>query len=118
MKTQKQFAVKLESGFYHFFSNSWLTASCAGKEEVICLVEITEDSVGDYWTWYNKEDNDFQFTAPFKQAVDMCFAYGYEADEKRGRGKLIQVFVKEIREIEKHERRFPGITADEKIVEK
>lgn len=76
MKTVELFAIKYPPPYYR--------------------VKLTPDSDGAYWTWHDFKRDTFLYTNQNKLGVDICFPYGPEAEEKRGRGKRIRVRVVEL----------------------
>ena len=64
-----------------------------GEPVVAVLVEESPD--GDYYGW-----EDAHIAGPVliygdRRAVEMCFPYGTEAEEKRGRGRVVRLAIRE-----------------------
>lgn len=62
------------------------------------VVEAPDDARDEdcYWGWWENKDQQYWFVFAWRGGVDMCFTYGSDAEEKRGRGKVLRVLVKEI----------------------
>lgn len=74
---------------------------CVDKNEKIYEIDISETNeiVGDtYYGWRNDKGN-ISFIYPVITLVDICFPYGYKAEEDSGKGKLVVVKIEEIREV-------------------
>lgn len=63
--------------------------------------EIKRSEVSPYWGWKDFARREYCMIYPRKEAVEMCFPYGTEAEEKMGRGKLVNLVVTEIRGVSK-----------------
>jgi hypothetical protein len=64
---------------------------CGDEPVLKVLVEETAETPDCYWAWWDEKDKEFQFTANFKDAVEICFPYGTKTEEKRGNGQLLPV---------------------------
>ena len=64
-----------------------------GRKFPIHKVEILESETGGYWGWWDTERQEYQNIYPRKHLVEMCFPYGTDVEEARGRGRLAQLSV-------------------------
>ena len=78
----------------HFFDHPKVVRMC-GSEPVlkVSVEELPEELLGCYWSWWSNETQKFLFTHHKKAGVEICFTYGSEAEEERGRGHLLPVKV-------------------------
>ncbi len=89
--------------YTNIFSHIKQVEMCIEKHEKIYEIdvnetkEINEDS---YYGWLEPE-GDISYVYPHLALVSVCFTYGYEAEEKRGRGKVIRVKIEEKCEVSK-----------------
>lgn len=111
-KTHKHKAVFNGEYFEHFGIRE-VTASLYGKkkEEILEVkLTISEDQsippppqndpavlTSDYWGWWDNEDKAFTMIYQKRFLLDMCFPYGIEASEEKGKGKAYRLEVKEIK---------------------
>lgn len=102
------FAVKRENSFNHFHSSTLHLGVCGGEKGNMFLVRLTLNPDGLYWGWYNSfhpvnSDRGGQVSMVFQSEiqVSVCFAYGPEAETRRGRGEIVRLRVEEIR-LSKH----------------
>ena len=90
--------------FTHFFPGVMSVRACMGRDtETIYRVivrEATGDDVPNYWSWWSNEREEFCFTNENRVGVDICFPYGPEIEEKKGRGQLMSVVVEVLGEFE------------------
>lgn len=98
---QESYAMKFTDGrgeaagkFHNFFPSLGQMRMCG--DPPFFKVKIIADEQGTYWTWWDAKDNEFNFTAWFKQAVEICFPYGSKIEEQQGRGKMIRCRVEEV----------------------
>jgi hypothetical protein len=114
IKTQKFFAFKKEQNqkivYSCFYKSMMQMRLCGDYSETVVLIEVTQDDNGTYWTWYDYTRDCFNFTASFKQAVEICFPYGSKVEEENGKGKLISVSVKELKELTLGEKKSNMVT--------
>ncbi len=59
-------------------------------------VLVREDPGGDHLAWWDNAKGCFEYLNKNSNMVRMCFPYGPEAEEARGRGELLVVSVQEI----------------------
>lgn len=69
-------------------------AMCGIKQFDIVKLQVTEDENGEYWGWL--EGNEISMVWSSFTALKMCFAYGIEVEEKKGRGRRIRLKIKQI----------------------
>lgn len=89
----------------HFFPSSRGVKFCMDDRhpEPIWEVEVTagdHNKPGGFWGWWELDENRFTLVWPSRVQLEICFPYGYKAEEDRGRGKFMPVEVKKIRRIE------------------
>lgn len=56
-------------------------------------VAVAEDPEGRYWGWLPAGGGDPEMVQPHKGMFDVQFAYGPEAEERRGRGTVVRLTV-------------------------
>ena len=101
MKSSVQYCQQYESRhplgvlyFTHFMPDPHVTRLYDDEKPVFkALVEECEEAPDCYWSWWEEKDQEFQFTAYWKGAVEMCFPYGTKVEEDRGNGRLLPVKV-------------------------
>jgi len=82
--------------FFHIFPHPKLALMCgSGPVYELELRETEKGEVSDYWGWYDNEKNDYSMIYPNKTPFKMCFPYGYEAEEKAGKGRAVNLVVVE-----------------------
>lgn len=97
---QLLFRGEKEPKFHNFFPNPWGVREYS--HDKIFEVLIREPHEGEkpiYWSWWDEKEQRFEFTFFFEDMLEMCFAYGTEAEEERGRGKKMQTVVELVRRI-------------------
>jgi hypothetical protein len=70
------------------------------KENPIIKVTVIEDQNGNYWAWWDNEDQAFCMVWQSHAQLEVCFPYGINAAEERGRGEACRVRVEEGWELE------------------
>lgn len=78
-------------GFGHKFY-----ANCYAFEGVLVEVDVTINSGGTYWALYEIADEQLHMIYSNEPCFRVCFPYGPEDEEKRGRGKIVKCSVKEV----------------------
>lgn len=56
-------------------------------------VEQCEDSPGVYWGWWENQKQAFTMVYRTRSILNMCFPYGFDIEEKKGRGHAVPVKV-------------------------
>lgn len=51
----------------------------------------------DYWGWWDNEQKHFSMIYQKRFLLNMCFPYGIESSEEKGKGKAYRLEVKEIK---------------------
>lgn len=69
----------------------------------VVRVRVTDDPEGTHWAWWDAEKREHKFVYAHRFLVAMCFPYGPEAEERRGRGKVMQVRVEVLGEARKED---------------
>ena len=88
-----------ESAYAHFYSKPALVRFCgADKGDVVEVIvrELKEGEESDYWGWWNNEKEKFEMVYASKVQSDICFTYGAQAEEEKGEGKQMNVFIEEV----------------------
>jgi hypothetical protein len=62
---------------------------------IFCIRVTLDEETGTYWAWWDYQNQHFTMVYPHLLLVRVCFAYGPEAEEKRGRGKVCRVRIEE-----------------------
>jgi hypothetical protein len=85
--------------FRSFYSTAFQVRLIEGKFPIVAVSirerewDRSQPRPSGYWGWWSNEDSSFHFVWPSRIQVEMCFPYGPEAEEKRGRGHLLPVEV-------------------------
>ena len=97
-----------EGLFEHFYESIMQVKMC-GNERIV-RVRLVPDDAGLYWGWYyghhpaNRSfKGDVSMVYRHKLAVEVCFAYGTDAETKRGRGKVVRLRAELVRRLAKEE---------------
>ncbi len=61
--------------------------------------EVVDEKVVEYFAWKNYENKRYEMIYRLKETVNLCFAYGYKAEESYGKGKLVGLIVEYFEEI-------------------
>ena len=72
------------------------------ENELIYKLEIREAFLSEstkYYGWFDFEKKTISMIYPDKMLFNMCFPYGYKAEETHNEGKMIKVIVEELEEI-------------------
>lgn len=93
--------------YFHDFGIRPMFASIYGRKpddivNVKCTIseDQTEHTAPDYWGWYNLIENKWEtggLIQPSFLQFQMCFPYGYKAEEERGKGKAYRLDIEEIK---------------------
>jgi hypothetical protein len=90
--------------YANFFPHPGLVKMCRGPNDArpILEAEVSEgtDTPDTYWGWWEKDKGEFLFVYTRKLLVEICFPYGVEPEEARGRGKLLPVNIKILRTVD------------------
>lgn len=65
----------------------------------IFKVDVREARDGEtsiYWAWWENKRQNFGLIYPSRVQLEVCFAYGSQAEINRGRGRVVQVVVEEV----------------------
>jgi hypothetical protein len=82
---------KIGSVYEHFYKSAIQMRMCMGKEpEPIYLVRIEEVKDGAYYGWKDPDGN-YSMIYPSEVQFRICFPYGVEDEEARGRGKAVRL---------------------------
>lgn len=94
MKTGEMYALVTDHGPRHFYKNKFQVELAFDGE--VDKYRLTEDPEGDFWAWWDNEDNGFVFCWQSEFQLDMCFPYGPEVSEERGDGHKLSVKVEKV----------------------
>lgn len=75
------------------------------------LVRVTVDSTaGEYWGWWEPSKTEpISMVFPDKRLNEVCFTYGSKAEEDRGKGRVVQLRVELLRQLNSEECRTKNI---------
>lgn len=104
------------SFWWHFYPSTHvytkgLIGFDADEVDPVLVRDLREGEDSPYWAWWDLQNKDhrtseskpcFAHVYPNKGLVEMCFLYGTKAEEERGYGLLLNVFV------EKREEEYDG----------
>jgi hypothetical protein len=84
----------------HFFHSPLSVKMCGdGKFPIFEVVVTKGTDLNGYWGWWEAERQGFLFVYPSRPQLEMCFTYGSKIEEERGKGKMMPVDIKIIREV-------------------
>lgn len=87
---------RIGTWYSDFGSKRWVKLH--GLKHPIVAVTVREakpDETPRQWAWWGNGDGKFRWLWASRIQVAICFPYGPEAEEARGRGKLLGVVVEE-----------------------
>lgn len=95
MKSSIQYCGKDEHDRYiHFYNHESLVKMCGCNQIFkVRIRECLENETNTHWSWWDNEDETFNYTHYNKMGVTICFPYDYKIYEKNGDGLLIPVVV-------------------------
>lgn len=85
--------------YYHFFPHPRLVESCSSEPITVHKVRVQPDDNGRYWGWWDAERQCFTMIWPSRTQFEMCFPYGPEAEERRGRGLICRLSAMKIEDV-------------------
>lgn len=63
------------------------------ENDPVLQIIVQEDPAGEYWAWWDNNKQTFDYLSRTIHMVRICFPYGPEAEQARGRGELLRVSV-------------------------
>lgn len=75
----------------HFYCNTLSVRMHETGWPEILHVNVVEDDAGTHFGWWDEGRQRIDFVYQHEILRDMCFPYGPEAEEERGRGRRIRV---------------------------
>jgi hypothetical protein len=90
----RMFAGRADDGSFRHTSNHPRTVEAYGHSEVVD-VEVTETADGSYWGWIGAERDYPAMIWHRLSLFRMCFPYGPEAEEAKGRGRVVRLTITE-----------------------
>lgn len=100
LRETRLFCHKKDGKYRNFYPNEFCVKMC-GVADPIVEVVVTESallvpsSVG-YWAWWDNERGSFSMVYETRTVLSICFPYGIEAEEERGKGVALPVTVVEV----------------------
>ncbi len=73
-----------------------LYAGTDGSVVEVDVIEVADDESATHWAWLDADGSPPMFAQPRRFILDMCFEYGAEAEEKRGKGRVVRLAVTEV----------------------
>lgn len=108
-EAQVYYAHRYPRGSFHHASPSRWWVELHGLHEPIVPVRVRLFREGadaeplpgaaDYYGWLKSGDDKFTFIWPSRIQLNICFAYGPEAEEQRGRGRVVHLVVEPTDEV-------------------
>jgi hypothetical protein len=96
-------ALERNGRFDHFYGSALQVRMCGSAP--MALVRLTIDKDGPYWGWYHSFHpangsylGQISMIYSHRVGVEICFAYGPDAETARGRGEIVRLRVERIRE--------------------
>lgn len=90
--TWTMWAYKYDNYYMHFGVREYVAIH--HLDYPIVKVELTEDPAGDYYGWVEGEKLHGAYVWASNAQLEMCFAYGSKAEEKRYNGRKVRLSVK------------------------
>lgn len=91
----------MEVCFWNFYQHPKLVKFAGGKNIIKVMVrEMQEGERSPYYAYYDNEEKKFNFVYQSEQQTRMCSPDHFYLHEKNGDGKVMNVFVEEIEEVE------------------
>ncbi len=89
----RSFAQMTDKGLRDFYPARMLVEMCQGKiRHEIVEVELTEDPNGELWAWEDAATpGKFNMIFPSFAQLSICFPYGLELAEGKGRGRRVRL---------------------------
>lgn len=84
------FAEFWKDKYWHVGSKRYVEA-CKRQESSLVQVELTESENGEYYGWQDAGSERYEMIWPDASLFKMCFPYGPEVEEKRGRGRAVRL---------------------------
>ena len=99
IKIKTQFG---EREAFHYISENLHTTKQFGKGPYYRLTfnEAVEPRMDNYWGWKIFGEETYKFVHPLKAGVEICFSYGTKSEEKKRRGKLVELVLEDAIQIE------------------
>lgn len=91
--TWQMYAGRVDGGFRHFGSRWYVEAY--GHTEVVA-VELHESPEGAYWGWLDPGAREPEMIWSDRLLFDACFTYGPDAEQERGRGRILRLDVRAV----------------------
>lgn len=89
----------MEVRYWHFQPHPKGVKFCGGKIIVKVKVrEMQKNEKSPYYAYYDNEEKKFNYVYPTEQLTRMCSPDYFHEHEKKGDGKVMNVFVEEIEE--------------------
>jgi hypothetical protein len=95
MTSWELYAHKYKNFFMHVGPLNYVKAHML-KDEIKKVIVSLDDN-GEYYGWLEKGENTPTMIWPSRAQFSMCFPYGYEAEEKRIKGKMVRLKIIEIK---------------------
>jgi len=89
MPASQEFFCHREDGeLIHLLRSKLAVKTCGAGEVISATVRpAAEGEIPTHWGWFDHEEACFSMVFRTRQRLAVCFHYGIEAEEKRGRGK-------------------------------
>jgi hypothetical protein len=88
---------ELHEGTYrHLYPSRMAITSVCGPTGPLHRVRVTADPEGPYHGWWDAAQRRFAMIYPDALLVSICFTYGPEAEERRGRGLRTRLRVERV----------------------
>lgn len=84
---------KRDGRFYDIFPSVFPVKMCGYDEDEIWVLNLEEDTDGDYWSFQDTGEDTFHLIHPHKFLFDMCFPYGPDAEVEDGKGRIVRLKV-------------------------
>ena len=84
--------------YQNIYSSILQVQMCIDKSELIFKIDVREAKENEETLYYGWLENDGKITMIYEHILkfEVCFPYSYKAEEKKGKGKMIKVFIKKL----------------------
>ncbi len=83
-------------GFYYSKVGDRAWVELHDINQPIVQVEVKQDDNGIYYGWINSFERHPKMIWISKVQFELCFPYGYELEEKHGKGRMVRLSIREI----------------------
>lgn len=91
------FANLTNLGYRNIYKHPILVQACSNLPiHHIMVEEVPEGDPQAYWGWKDFERKEYCMIWASKILLEICFPYGYRFEEERGKGKIVNLKIKDL----------------------